>query len=136
MNPRVIAHPANLQGRDFIVGDLHGHPDVLRRLMDYVAFDYDTDRLFSVGDLVDRGPDSAGALDLLDEPWFYPVLGTPTLHRVTYWLTWIDVWFCIMLLAPLFWLAETTPVALSKALLLMVASEPILVISVETLPSL
>jgi hypothetical protein len=45
MNPRVIAHPANLQGRDFIVGDLHGYPDVLRRLMDHVAFDYDTDRL-------------------------------------------------------------------------------------------
>ena len=40
MNPRVIAHPANLQGRDFIVGDLHGHPDVLRGLMDHVAFDY------------------------------------------------------------------------------------------------
>ena len=75
MNPRVIAHPANLQGRDFIVGDLHGHPDVLRGLMDHVAFDYDTDRLFSVGDLVDRGPNSAGALDLLDAPWFYPVLG-------------------------------------------------------------
>ena len=75
MNPRVIAHPANLQGRDFIVGDLHGHPDVLRGLMDHVAFDYDTDRLFSVGDLVDRGPNSAGALDLLEAPWFYPVLG-------------------------------------------------------------
>ena len=75
MNPRVMAHPANLQGRDFIVGDLHGHPDVLRRLMDHEAFDYDTDRLFSVGDLVDRGPNSAGALDLLDQPWFYPVLG-------------------------------------------------------------
>ena len=75
MNPRVIAHPANLQGRDFIVGDLHGHPDVLRRLMDHVGFDYDMDRLFSVGDLVDRGPNSAGALDLLDAPWFYPVLG-------------------------------------------------------------
>ncbi|WP_123103499.1 metallophosphoesterase [Acidithiobacillus sulfuriphilus] len=75
MNPRVIAHPANLQGRDFIVGDLHGHPDVLRRLMDHVAFDYDLDRLFSVGDLVDRGPNSAGALDLLEAPWFYPVLG-------------------------------------------------------------
>ncbi|MGC9216946.1 metallophosphoesterase [Acidithiobacillus sp.] len=75
MNPRVIAHPANLQGRDFIVGDLHGHPDVLRRLMDHVGFDYDMDRLFSVGDLVDRGPNSAGALDLLEAPWFYPVLG-------------------------------------------------------------
>ncbi|MBU2732451.1 metallophosphoesterase [Acidithiobacillus ferridurans] len=75
MNPRVIAHPANLQGRDFIVGDLHGHPDVLYRLMDQVGFDYDTDRLFSVGDLVDRGPNSAGALELLDAPWLYPVLG-------------------------------------------------------------
>ena len=75
MNPRVIAHPANLQGRDFIVVDLHGHPDVLRRLMDHVGFDYDTDRLFSVGDLVDRGPNSAGALELLDAPWLYPVLG-------------------------------------------------------------
>ena len=75
MNPRVIAHPANLQGRDFIVGDLHGHPDVLYRLMDHVGFDYDTDRLFSVGDLVDRGPNSAWALELLDAPWLYPVLG-------------------------------------------------------------
>ncbi|MDA8375910.1 MAG: metallophosphoesterase [Planctomycetia bacterium] len=75
MNPRVIMHPANLQGRDFIVGDLHGHPDVLYRLMDHVGFDYDTDRLFSVGDLVDRGPNSAGALELLDAPWLYPVLG-------------------------------------------------------------
>ena len=75
MNPRVMAHPANLQGRDFIVGDLHGHPDALRTLMDHVGFDYDMDRLFSVGDLVDRGPNSAGALDLLDAPWFYPVLG-------------------------------------------------------------
>ena len=75
MNPRVIMHPANLQGRDFIVGDLHGHPDVLYRLMDQVGFDYDTDRLFSVGDLVDRGPNSAGALELLDAPWLYPVLG-------------------------------------------------------------
>ncbi|MBU2743239.1 metallophosphoesterase, partial [Acidithiobacillus albertensis] len=61
--------------RDFIVGDLHGHPDVLYRLMDQVGFDVDTDRLFSVGDLVDRGPNSAAAMDLLDAPWFYPVLG-------------------------------------------------------------
>jgi len=29
-------------------------------------------------------------------------LAPPTLHRVTYWLTWIEVWFCIMLLAPVF----------------------------------
>ncbi|OCX70424.1 metallophosphoesterase [Acidithiobacillus thiooxidans] len=75
MNPRIIMHPANLQGRDFIVGDLHGHPDVLYRLMDQVGFDVDMDRLFSVGDLVDRGPNSAAALDLLDAPWFYPVMG-------------------------------------------------------------
>ncbi|WP_291510963.1 metallophosphoesterase [Acidithiobacillus sp.] len=75
MNPRVCTHPANRAGRDFIVGDLHGHPDALQILLDRVAFDEDTDRLFSVGDLVDRGPNSAKALDLLDEPWFHPVLG-------------------------------------------------------------
>ncbi|MGC8592585.1 metallophosphoesterase [Acidithiobacillus sp.] len=75
MNPHVCTHPANHAGRDFIVGDLHGHPDALRTLLDHVAFDDDTDRLFSVGDLVDRGPNSAKALDLLGEPWFYPVLG-------------------------------------------------------------
>jgi serine/threonine protein phosphatase 1 len=73
--PIVCRHPANDVGRDFVVGDLHGCVDALRYLLHEIGFDGARDRLFSVGDLVDRGTDSLAAVDLIDKPWFYPVLG-------------------------------------------------------------
>ena len=73
--PIVCRHPANDIGRDFVVGDLHGCVDALRYLLREIGFDGARDRLFSVGDLVDRGTDSLAAVDLIDKPWFYPVLG-------------------------------------------------------------
>jgi serine/threonine protein phosphatase 1 len=73
--PVVRWHPANKAGRDLIVGDIHGCVDALRFLLAELAFDPARDRLFSVGDLVDRGTDSIAAIELLDKPWFYPVLG-------------------------------------------------------------
>lgn len=66
---------ANPQGRDFVVGDLHGCRELLDETLAKVSFDLDKDRLFCTGDLVDRGPDSEGCLDLLKEPWFHSVLG-------------------------------------------------------------
>lgn len=78
MNNPSQRHPtvaANDQGRDFIVADLHGHRRRLDRALEARAFDPHHDRLFSVGDLIDRGPDSPGCLDLLSEPWFYAVRG-------------------------------------------------------------
>ena len=53
--PLVKHFPLNDLGRDFIIGDLHGHWSVLERLLEEVSFDKAKDRLFSVGDLVDRG---------------------------------------------------------------------------------
>jgi hypothetical protein len=47
-------HAANGRGRDFIVGDLHGCRAMLDALLVHVGFDPDRDRLFSVGDLMDR----------------------------------------------------------------------------------
>lgn len=73
--PTVTHHDINTQGRDFIIGDLHGCRSMLDTLLEHVGFDAAKDRLFSVGDLVDRGPNSLECLDLLLEPWFYPVLG-------------------------------------------------------------
>lgn len=67
--------PANTRGRDFVVGDLHGCLQLLHRKLARVAFNPDQDRLFSVGDLADRGPDSLGCLRLLRAPWFYAVAG-------------------------------------------------------------
>jgi serine/threonine protein phosphatase 1 len=73
--PIVRRHEANLIGRDFVVGDLHGCVDALRYLLREIVFDPACDRLFSVGDLIDRGRHSEEALALLDKPWFFPVLG-------------------------------------------------------------
>ncbi|CAN7658323.1 metallophosphoesterase [Trinickia sp. LjRoot230] len=74
-SPIVCRHAANTAGRDFVVGDLHGCVDALRYLLREIEFDGTRDRLFSVGDLIDRGSQSEEALTLLDKPWFYAVLG-------------------------------------------------------------
>jgi len=65
----------NVEGRDFIIGDLHGCMDYLEALMSHVNFDKAKDRLFSVGDIIDRGPRCVDALNLIHEPWFHMVLG-------------------------------------------------------------
>lgn len=67
--------PKNDLGRDFVVGDIHGHIDLFAEKLSYEGFDETKDRVFSVGDLIDRGPDSLACLKLLDLPWFYAVRG-------------------------------------------------------------
>lgn len=65
----------NTAGRDFCVGDIHGHFTKLQKALDGIGFDPVRDRLFSVGDLVDRGPECRDALEWLDKPWFHSVRG-------------------------------------------------------------
>jgi len=83
-NPLVTHHEENKRGRDFVVGDLHGMYGTLQALLRYVDFQPETDRLFSTGDLVDRGPDSLKCLHLLEKPWFYPVLGNHDAMLIAY----------------------------------------------------
>ncbi|MFG6177243.1 metallophosphoesterase [Halomonas sp. THAF12] len=71
----MIRHSANAWGRDFFVGDLHGEYERLMMLLESVTFDVRCDRLFSVGDLIDRGPRSRDCLTLTLEPWFFGVRG-------------------------------------------------------------
>ena len=52
----------NDTGRDLVVGDVHGHFATLRRALDELEVG-EHDRVFSLGDLVDRGPDSTAAKD-------------------------------------------------------------------------
>lgn len=68
-------YAANTAGRDFVVGDLHGCFTKLQAALDGLAFDVSVDRLFSVGDLVDRGEESELAYEWLAKPWFHPVRG-------------------------------------------------------------
>ena len=71
----VDRYQVNENGRDFIVGDIHGMFTWLDRLLIKVKFDPTKDRLFSVGDLVDRGPESIRSLEYLGEKWFHAVKG-------------------------------------------------------------
>ena len=73
--PRTLTLPENTQGRDFVIGDLHGAHELLKRAMKEAKFDPTKDRVISVGDLVDRGPNSPDALWLLKQPWFFAVRG-------------------------------------------------------------
>lgn len=65
----------NSTGRDFVVGDIHGMYGHLDHALEDLDFNVERDRLFSVGDLIDRGPDSLRALEFLDTPWFFAVMG-------------------------------------------------------------
>ncbi|MBF89685.1 MAG: hypothetical protein CMG75_08545 [Candidatus Marinimicrobia bacterium] len=60
----------------FVVSDLGGNYDGLMQLLKSVDFNWETDFLISVGDLIDRGPNSLKLLKLfITEPRFYAALG-------------------------------------------------------------
>jgi serine/threonine protein phosphatase 1 len=65
----------NLKGRDFVVGDVHGEFYGFKKALETLDFKFEVDRVFCVGDLIDRGPNSHQMLILLKEKWFYSVLG-------------------------------------------------------------
>ena len=53
-------------GATWVLGDLHGRFETLHALWRRLDFDFDHDRLWLVGDLVNRGPRS---LDVLRWAW-------------------------------------------------------------------
>lgn len=65
----------NTQGRDFVVGDIHGHFSTLEDMLTAVSFNTEKDRIFSVGDLIDRGPESARVVEFLNYDWFHAIMG-------------------------------------------------------------
>jgi serine/threonine protein phosphatase 1 len=65
----------NTRGRDLAVGDIHGCFSKLSAALTAIRFDYNVDRLFGVGDLVDRGAESDDVIEWLKAPWFHSVLG-------------------------------------------------------------
>ena len=53
--------------RTYVIGDIHGCAATLRRLVDGTLRPSPDDRIYLLGDLIDRGPDSKGVLDFLFE---------------------------------------------------------------------
>jgi len=85
----------NQHGRDFVAGDLHGMFSLLESQLDSLDFDPEVDRVFAVGDLIDRGPESYRVLEFLDKPWFHSIKGNHEMmliearHRKTNYRSWV-----------------------------------------------
>lgn len=52
-------------GRLLAASDIHGHGRLLRLLLDSAGYDPSRDKLFLLGDYVNKGPDSSGTLELI-----------------------------------------------------------------------
>lgn len=64
----------NENGKDYVVGDIHAAFSKLKKSLDYF-FNPEVDRLFCVGDLVDRGHEHDMLMYWLALPWFHAVRG-------------------------------------------------------------
>lgn len=74
--PRNIFEVSKPEGLAFFVGDIHGQYDLLMESLNEAGFEPEKGHvLYSVGDLIDRGPQNMECLKLLDEPWFFAVRG-------------------------------------------------------------
>lgn len=76
-SPHAVLSKADIPSaaRLFVCGDIHGCYDHLMSRLSTLGFDKAKDRLFALGDLVDRGPRSADVFELLNEDWFYSIRG-------------------------------------------------------------
>lgn len=81
---RVDTFEKNINGKDFVVGDIHGCFSLLIKELKKLNFDFENDRLFATGDLVDRGPESHLAEEFLEYPWFFSVMGNHEQMTIQY----------------------------------------------------
>lgn len=57
-----------MSGREtFIVGDIHGCLEMVKRLIDKIEWNPSSDRLIFIGDYIDRGEDARGVVDFILE---------------------------------------------------------------------
>lgn len=65
----------NKSGIDYICPDIHGDfPSLMDALRD-IGFNFEKDRLFCLGDLINRGLYSEQVINYIGESWFYSVKG-------------------------------------------------------------
>ena len=82
---QMITKPVQSGQRILVTSDIHGHPDHLRRVLDAAEFG-NQDLLVVVGDIVEKGPDSLGALRMImqyvDEGRAIALIGNVDAYRL------------------------------------------------------
>lgn len=83
--------PPNPVGNDWICSDVHGEFQLLIGLLGDLGFEPAKDRLFMLGDVIDRGSESLRTLEwVLNAPYCHSVLGN---HELLFWASQSDaVW--------------------------------------------
>lgn len=77
--------------RHFVFGDIHGRYATFHRLLELIRYDTSTDVIYSVGDLIDRGPDSASVVEFFQQPHCHSILGNHE-QMVRNPSDWVPVW--------------------------------------------
>lgn len=72
--------------RTFVIGSIHGDLGFIERL-ERAGFDRGKDRVVSTGNIIDFGSNSRQVLELLNEPWFFSVIGS---HEIVPILTYLE----------------------------------------------
>jgi serine/threonine protein phosphatase 1 len=72
---RVQRFGKNEVGRDFVTGDIHACYSLVWQALQAASFHPGRDRLFCVGDLVDRGLEPERVEAFLRQPWVHSILG-------------------------------------------------------------
>ena len=83
--------PLDPADRHLVVGDVHGRHETLLALLEEARYDPAADVLYSVGDLIDRGPDAVAVVDFFDHPRRHAVRGNHE-QMVVNPRRWRDVW--------------------------------------------
>ena len=77
LDPKLLPNEPGSKRRLIFIGDIHGCKKELEALLEKVHFDARTDAILSVGDIVNKGPDSLGVIDLLRKHKAFCVRGKP-----------------------------------------------------------
>jgi serine/threonine protein phosphatase 1 len=72
---RIQYFAVNQNGKDYVIGDVHGRYDLVYEALSKAKFDERKDRLFCVGDLIDRGVYSDHVAEFLSKPFIHAVRG-------------------------------------------------------------
>lgn len=75
INKKIETFGVNTIGIDYVLGDIHGRFDLVYENLNNVGFNVETDRLFCVGDLIDRGPYSNHVVSFLNLPYVHTIRG-------------------------------------------------------------
>ena len=90
MTIEVRHYEFNEKGKDYVVGDIHGEFRKLKSILEEIKFNFKKDRLFSVGDLCDRGNHSEDILKWMNYDWFVPVMGNHEVMILNHFYGYLD----------------------------------------------